>query len=282
MKPGQILPLFFLILFIAPAAAAAADQTHTAPEPRVKVITRPEWISGQVAVHIFTFPSDGSTVKSNTITVQIAVWGVEPGRPVYLVLDGEEAARIETPGYYRYEWDLQGDHHITFRDDFTLFQTAQFNIAAPPPGPKMVTWDQLQAELAENRQNFLTFMTFGAVLGVSLGAYLKWKTRKFTELALIPFVTFLMLGVTRADTLYMLLPAGLVGCATYFAIRDYTSPFVLGSLKEGLVDSHRIIDLDENDEELIGIGLRYWRTGFVACTTASWWDWAPSWPMTLS
>ena len=263
MNKRQILPLFFLILFIAPAAtAAASEQSHTAPEPRVKVITRPEWISGQVAVHIFSFPGDGSTLKSNTITVQIAVWGTSQERPVYLILDGEEAARIETPGYYRYEWDLQGEHHITCRDDFTLFQTAQFNIAPPDPAPATILLEKAQREMQEARLEFLSFMLVGSLAGVGAGSYMKRKTKKFTELALVPFAFILVVGYAQIEDLYAFIPLALTGMASYFLSGDFVEALGLLTVKAGGPE-FELIEQDDEDRVIIGIGPKYWRSGFI-------------------
>lgn len=262
MNNRQLLPVFFLVILILPVTGIAAEQSHEAPEPRVKVITRPEWISGQVAVHIFSFPDDGSTVKSSTITVQIAVWGTSADRPVYIILDGEEAARIETPGYYRYEWDLQGDHHITCRDDYTLFQTAQFNIAAPEPSPPMKTVEYFEEQMAEARLEFLSFMLVGSLAGVGSGSYLKRKTKKFTELALVPFAFILVVGYAQIDQLYLLIPLALTGIASYFLSGDFVEALGLLTVKQGGPE-FETIEQDDEDRVIIGIGPKYWRSGFI-------------------
>jgi len=262
MKPIHLALLILLALTLMTAPVALGEEVHNAPEPRVKVITRPQWISGQVAVHVFTFPDDGATLKQKTVTVQIAVWGVETNRPVYLILDGEEAGRIETPGYYRYEWDLAGSHHLTFRDDYAIFTTAQFNIAPPPPPTPMVTLDRLNEELQTLRVQVFTVMLLGTLVGTPTGAYLKRRTKIFTEWAMVPFGFFLFIGVSQLDTLYAFIPLGLSGAISYVLAGGYADETLVLVAEEGQVLAH-LYTMDDEDHIVQGFGPRYWRTGFI-------------------
>ena len=252
--------LFLVSLFLVPLVAA--DQTHTAPEPRVKVITRPEWISGQVAVHIFTFPSDGATLKQNTITVQIAVWGTNQDRPVYLILDGEEAARIETPGYYRYEWDLAGSHHITFRDDYTLFKTAQFNIAPPPPPIPVIPVAEFNEKLEKQFTQVVLMVSLASAIGVLSGVQLKKRTKIMSEWTLAPLSGLFLIGAIRLPELYYLVSFSLVTGLTYIVARGYAREQAILIAEKGVLDITSLT-LDDDNYQIQDIGPRYWRTGFI-------------------
>jgi len=263
MNKRSLLPLFFLVIIIAPAASiSAAEQEHTAPEPRVKVITRPEWISGQVAVHIFSFPGDGETYKQDTITVQIAVWGNTQDRPVYLILDGEIAARIETPGYYRYEWDLQGDHHIACRDDYTLFQTAQFNIAAPPPPIPSIPVEEFQEKLQEQFIQVVSLVSLFAAIGVFAGVQLKKKTKIMSEWAFMPLGALALVGAIHLDQAYFLISYSIVAGLTYLLARGYAREQAILVAEEGVIDITSMT-LDDEGYQVQDIGPRYWKTGFI-------------------
>ena len=51
--------MFLLLATFSVPFGYCVEQEYQAPEPRIEIITRPEWISGQVAVHVFTYPEDG-------------------------------------------------------------------------------------------------------------------------------------------------------------------------------------------------------------------------------
>jgi len=262
MNNRSILPLFFLIIILAPVTGIAAEQSHEAPEPRVKVITRPEWISGQVAIHIFNFPSDGETYKSHTVTVQVAIWGTDTDRPVYIILDGEEAARIETPGYYRYEWDLSGDHHIALRDDYTLFQTAQFNIAPPPPPIPTIPVEEFQEKLQEQFIQVVSLVSLFAALGVFAGVQLKKKTKIMSEWAYTPLGALILFGALELDQAYFLISFSVVAGLTYLLARGYAREQAILIAEEGVIDITSMT-LDDEGYQVQDIGPRYWRTGFI-------------------
>ena len=264
MNPGKpwIAMMFLFIAFFSFPFGYCVEQEYQAPEPRVEIITRPEWISGQVAVHVFTYPGDGATLEQNSVIVQVAVWGVSPGRPVYLFLDSLEAVRIETPGYYRYEWELAGSHHLIFRDDYMIFKTAEFSIAPPPPSPPSVYVSYMEEQLENQRIQVFTVMLVATLVGTPTGGYLKRKTKIFTEWALVPYGVCLLFGCLRLDQFYPLIPLGVSGAISYILAGGYAGETLVIVAEEGQLVSH-IYTMDDEDHIVQGFGPRYWRTGFI-------------------
>ena len=260
-KPWIIVMFLILAVFSFPFVKGVV-QEYQAPEPRVEIITRPEWISGQVAIHVFTFPGDGASLEQNSVVVQVAIWGVDQSRPVYLFLDGEEAVRIETPGYYRYEWQLEGSHHLTFRDDYMIFKTAEFSIAPPPAAPPSVYVSYMEEQLENQRIQVFTVMLVATLVGTPTGGYLKRKTKVFTEWALVPYGACLLAGCMRLDQFYPLIPLGVSGAISYILAGGYAAETMVIVAEEGHLVSH-IYTMDDEDHIVKGFGPRFWRTGFI-------------------
>lgn len=265
MKQRLLFSLFLLTLITVTSFTphtTAENQQRKAPEPRVEVITRPEWISGQVAVHIFNHPKDGTTLESDTVTIQVAVWGTEQTRPLYIILDGNIAARIETPGYYRYEWNLHGSHHLTIRDDYTLFKTAEFTIAPPPPPIPTVAKSFMEEQLAEQKIQVFALMLVASIVGTSTGGTLKRRTKIFTAWAMVPYGLLLTMGTAKLETLYPMIPLALSGVISYVLAGGYADETLALVATEGQIIA-KTYTMDDENHAVMGFGPKHWRTGFI-------------------
>ena len=248
-----------LFTFSFSTGTVYAELVH---EPQVTVITRPEWVSGELAVYIHAFPQDGAELKQDTVTVMVSVWNADEKHPVYIYLDGEEAVRIEEEGYFRYEWELTGSHQITIRDEYRLFRTAGFNIKAPPPSPITITLTDFNQKLEKQFSQVFSLACTAAILGVPTGVWLKKKTKIMSEWALVPCATLAGVGFRYLPDFYMFVPLAAVTAATYIFTRGYASRQVVLIASEGMID-FRDYTLDDDGYIVQDIGPRYWREGFI-------------------
>ena len=248
-----------LFTFLFSIGMVYAEPVH---EPHVTVITRPEWVSGELAVYIHAFPQDGAELKQDTITVMASIWNADEKHPVYIYLDGEEAIRIETEGYFRYEWELIGSHQITIRDEFRLFRTSVFNIKAPPPPPLTISLTEFNQKLEKQFMQVFTLACTAAILGVPTGVWVKKKTKIMSEWGLIPCAVLAGFGFRYLPELYMLVPFAAVTAITYIFTRGYASRQVVLIASEGMID-FRDYTLDDEGYIVQDIGPQYWREGFI-------------------
>lgn len=262
MKKSLAFTLLILLITLTPLQTKANEQEPIAPEPRVQVITKPQWISGQVAVHLFNYPIDGATLQTKTITLQIAVWGVEKTRPVTIQLDGEKVATITEPGYYQYQWNLLGSHHLVIRDQYKIFQTSGFNIKNPPPPPITIPITEFNQKLETQFNQVLTLAITAATLGVPSGIWIKKKTKIMTEWALTPPAILAVIGVNKLPTHYMLIPYAAVTMLTYTLSPPYATKQAILVATKGMVDT-RVLTLDEQGYAIQDIGPRHIKTGFI-------------------
>ena len=230
--------------------------------PEVKVITRPGWVSGDLAVYIHSFPRDGGELEQKTISIRVSVWNANEKHPVLLLLDGEEAARIIDNGYFLYEWELMGSHRLVMRDEYRIFQAADFNIEAPPPPPLTISLLEFNEKLETQFTQVFTFACTAAIMGVPTGVWVKKKTKIISEWALVPFATLAGLGVWYLPDLYMIVPWTTVTTITYLLTRGYATQQVVLIASEGMID-FRDYTLDDDGYIIEDIGPQYWETGFV-------------------
>ena len=255
----RILLVSILFTFFFSTISVYAEPKN---DPQVTVITRPEWVSGDLAVYIHQFPIDGAELQQETITIMVSVWNADEKHPVFIYLDGDEAARVEDEGYFRYEWELRGSHQITIRDEYRLFRTAGFNIKAPPPSPITIPLTEFNQKLEKQFSQIFTFACTAAIMGVPTGVWLKKKTKIMSEWALVPCVTLAGLGFRYLPDLYMFVPLAAVTAATYIFTRGYASRQVVLIASEGIID-FRDYTLDDDGYIVQDIGPRYWREGFI-------------------
>ena len=231
-------------------------------EPQITVITRPEWVSGELAVYVHQFPDDGAELQQETVTIMVSVWNADENHPVLIYLDGEEAARIEKEGYFLYEWELRGSHQVTIRDEYRLFRTAVFNIKAPPPSPITISLTEFNQKIEKQFSQVFTLACTAAILGVPTGVWLKKKTKIMSEWALVPCAGIAGFGFRYLPDLYMLVPLAAVTAVTYIFTRGYASRQVVLIASEGMID-FRDYTLDDDGYIVQEIGPRYWKDGFI-------------------
>ena len=160
------LALFLVIFLTAPSMAYGADSNSTIPEAKVRVETYPQWRSGDMALYIMDFPQEGVTYTQTSIRFRVAVWGASPEDPIVILLNGEEAARIEGEGLFTYEWSLMGSHHLLIRCRNKIFEQAQFNIKAPPPPAATILLDEFYTRLAAQRSTMMLAMLGATIAGI--------------------------------------------------------------------------------------------------------------------
>ena len=255
--------LFTLIVLIILAHNTWSIEANSGSfKPEVKVITRPDWVSGDLAVYIHSFPRDGADLKQKTIKIMVSVWNADEDHPVLLLLDGVEAARIIENGYFLYEWELMGSHRLVMRDEYRIFQTADFNIEAPPPPPLTISLTEFNTKLEKQFTQVFTFACTAAIMGVPTGVWVKKKTKIISEWALVPFATLAGFGVWHLPDLYMLVPWTTVTTITYLLARGYASQQVVLIAAEGMIEFQEYT-LDDDGYIVEAIGPTYWRTGFI-------------------
>ena len=258
-------PRFLLIIILSATLAlqtgiVSGDRDGFAPE--VKVITRPGWVSGDLAVYIHSFPRDGAELEQKTINIRVSVWNADETHPVLLLLDGEEAARIVENGYFLFEWELMGSHRLVIRDEYRIFQAAEFNIESPPPPPLTISLTEFNVKLEKQFTQVFTFGCTAAIIGVPTGVWVKKKTKIVSEWALVPFLTLAGFGVWYLPELYMLVPWTTVSAITYLFARGYATQQVILIASEGMID-FRDYTLDDEGYIIEDIGPQYWETSFV-------------------
>ena len=258
-KLGRLFLVSLLITFFFSTVSGYAEPTN---ELQVTVITRPEWVSGELAVYIHQFPLDGAELQQDTVSIRVSVWNADERHPVLIYLDGDEAARIEKEGYFLYEWELRGSHQVTIRDEYRLFRTSIFNIKAPPPSPITIPITEFNQKLEKQFSQVFTLACTAAVLGVPTGVWLKKKTKIMSEWALVPCAAFAGLGFRYLPDLYMFVPLAAVTAVTYIFTRGYASRQVVLIASEGMID-FRDYTLDDDGYIVQDIGPRYWREGFI-------------------
>jgi len=259
-KKNWSLLIFFVIFLAQGTGLVKAGSEGLTPE--VKVITRPGWVSGDLAVYIHSFPHDGAELKQKTISIMVSVWNADEDHPVLLLLDGVEAARIVENGYFLYEWELMGSHRLVMRDEYRIFQTADFNIEAPPPPPLTISLLEFNEKLEKQFTQVFILACTGAVMGVPTGVWVKKKTKIISEWALVPFATLAGFGVWYLPDLYMLVPWTTVTGITYLLTRGYATQQVVLIASEGMID-FRDYTLDDKGYIIEDIGPQYWETGFI-------------------
>jgi len=187
-----------LIIFIvtSPVTVFGAEEDEsTIPEAKVRVETYPQWRSGDLALYIMDFPSDGGAYTQSSIRFRVAVWGATSEDPVVILLNGEEAARIEGEGLFTYEWSLIGSHHLLIRCRNRIFEQAQFNVKAPPPLPPVIQLEEFTRRLAEQRVTMMMAMLGATIAGIPTGIWAKRKTKIFTTWATLPMAAAPLLGL---------------------------------------------------------------------------------------
>ena len=248
-----------MILFNSTGFVEAGSESLT---PEVKVITRPGWVSGDLAVYIHSFPRDGAELEQKTICIMVSVWNADENQPVLLLLDGVEAARIVDNGYFLYEWELMGSHRLVMRDEYRIFQTADFNIESPPPPPLTISLTEFNEKLEKQFTQVFFLACTAAIMGVPTGVWVKKKTKIISEWALVPFASLAGFGVWYLPTLYMLIPWTTVTTITYLLARGYATQQVVLIASEGMID-FRDYTLDDDGYIIEDIGPQYWETGFI-------------------
>jgi len=255
LKRAQTLLLFF-VFFMLCTRGAAAD------EPRVHVETYPQWTAGPLAIYLLDFPGDGATYSRDTIRIRVAVWGATEINPIQILLDGEEAARIEGPGMFVYEWSLRGSHHLLIRCSTKIFQQAGFNVKAPPPPPPTIQLDEFYRRLEEQRSQMMLAMVAATVVGVPVGIGFKKRTKVTTVWAAVPMGAAVLAGVRWLPDLYMLVPLGLSAGMVYWLAREYADYMAISVIEEGGIDTD-VLPLDDEGRAIKEVGPRYWRTRFM-------------------
>jgi len=255
------------VLLVALAAGLAlADGDTPVSEPKVVVETYPQWREGDLAIFIMDFPQDGATYQRNSIRFRVAVWGATEDRPIVIILDGEEAARIEGEGMFTYEWSLRGSHHLLIRGPTRIFQQAGFNVKSPPPPPPMIQLAELEARLEKQRSAMLFLSVLATGCGVPSGVWVKKKTKITTVWALIPFGAVMLAGLRWLPDLYMLIPYALSAALTYALARDYADYMSISVVNEGGIETD-VVPLDDEGRAILAVGPKYWRDGFMKVKT---------------
>jgi len=248
-----------LLFFLVSINSVYAESQQA---PQVTVITKPEWVSGELAVYIHEFPQAGAELKQESITVTVSVWNADEKHPILIYLDSEIAARIVDEGYFRYEWELRGSHRLVLKDEFRIFKAVDFNIVDPPPRPITIPLTEFNQKLEEQFTQVFTLACTAAVLGVPSGVWVKKKTKIMTEWALVPCAFILGIGALYLPQLYMLVPYASVTAITYVLTRGYASRQVVLIASEGMID-FRDYTLDDDGYVVQDIGPMYWREGFI-------------------
>ncbi|MFH2109876.1 MAG: hypothetical protein ABIJ47_01305, partial [Candidatus Bathyarchaeota archaeon] len=256
MKRLALTILFFFMFCSTWSIMAVAE------EPTVKVETYPQWTAGDLALYLMDFPGDGATYSSDTIRIRVAVWGATPQNPVRILLNGEEAARIEGQGLFTYEWSLRGSYHLLIRCETKIFQQAAFNVKAPPPPAPVILLDEFYAKLEQQRSTMMLAMVGATVIGVPIGIGIKKKTKITTAWATMPMGAAVIVGIRWLPDLYMLIPLGLTAGMVYWLAREYADYMAVSVIEEGGIDTD-VIPLDDEGRAIIEVGPRYWRTGFM-------------------
>lgn len=233
-----------------------------AEEPRVRVETYPHWTAGDLAIYLFDFPGDGATYSSDTIRVRVAVWGATEDNPVKILLGGEEAARIEGPGLFTYEWSLRGSYHLLIRCETKIFQQAAFNVKAPPPPDPVIRLDEFYKRLEEQFNVMMLAMVGATMVGVPIGIGIKKRTKITTVWAALPMGAAILAGFRWLPDLYMLVPMGLSAGMVYWLAREYADYMAISVIEEGGIDTD-VVPLDDEGRAIKEVGPRYWRTGFM-------------------
>jgi len=256
------LGLVWVLLVALAAGLALADGDTPLAEPKVVVETYPQWREGDLAIFIMDFPQDGATYQRNSIRFRVAVWGATEDRPIVIILDGEEAARIEGEGMFTYEWSLRGSHHLLIRGPTRIFQQAAFNVKSPPPPPPMIQLAELEARLEKQRSAMLFLSVLATGCGVPSGVWVKKKTKITTVWALIPFGAVMLAGLRWLPDLYMLIPYALAAALTYALARDYADYISISMVNDGGIEAD-VVPLDDEGRAILAVGPRYWRDGFM-------------------
>jgi len=251
-----------LVALLAGVGLAQADGDTPLTEPKVVVETYPQWREGDLAIFIMDFPQDGATYQRDSIRFRVAVWGATEDRPIVILLDGEEAARIEGEGMFTYEWSLRGSHHLLIRGPTRIFQQAAFNVKSPPPPPPVIQVAEFQARLEEQRSQMMAAMIGATVAGVPAGIGTKKKTKITTPWAAVPFGAAILVGLKWLPDYYMLIPFGLAAALAYWLSRDYAEERGLLSLGENGINVD-LMYLDDEGYEIQDISPRWWREGFI-------------------
>ncbi|MFH2109885.1 MAG: hypothetical protein ABIJ47_01350 [Candidatus Bathyarchaeota archaeon] len=252
----RILALSLLLFMLAPVALA--------DEPRVRVETFPHWTAGDLAIYLMEFPGDGATYSSDTIRIRVAVWGTTKENPVKILLNGEEAARIEGPGMFTYEWSLRGSYHLLIRCETKIFQQAAFNVKAPPPPAPVILLDEFYAKLEQQRSSMMMAMVGATVVGVPVGVWFKRKTKITTAWATIPMGMAVLVGIRWLPDFYMFIPLGLSAGMVYWLARGYATEKAVNEHHESGLQRITTYPFDDEGRGIIvDAGPQYWRTGFI-------------------
>ena len=261
------LALFLVIFNAAPGMAHGADSNSTIPEAKIRVETYPQWRSGDLALFIMDFPQEGVTYTQTSIRFRVAVWGASPEDPIVILLNGEEAARIEGEGLFTYEWSLMGSHHLLIRCRNKIFNQAQFNIKAPPPPAAVILYEEFQSRLAAQRSTVMLTMLGATIAGIPSGIWVKRKTKITSAWAIMPLGVFPLIGIRYLPDLYMLIPYGLSASLVYWLARGYATEKAVTEFHDsGLLRINTYPFDDEGKGIITDVGPRYWRTGFIHVT----------------
>jgi hypothetical protein len=269
MKRFMVPLALFLVIFNAtvPDTVVGADSNSTIPEAKIRVETYPQWRSGNLALYIMDFPQEGVTYTQSSIRFRVAVWGATPENPIVILLNGEEAARIEGEGLFTYEWSLMGSHHLLIRCRNRIFNQAQFNIKAPPPPAAVILLEEFQSRLAAQRSTVMLAMLGATIAGIPTGIWVKRKTKIMSAWALMPLGVFPLIGIRYLPDLYMLIPYGLSASLVYCLARGYATEKAVTEFHDsGLLRINTYPFDDEGKGIITDVGPRHWRTGFIHVT----------------
>jgi len=259
----RLYALFLITLMVAtPGSVLGADNNSTIPEVKVRVETYPQWRNGDLALFIMDFPNEGVTYTQTSIRFRVAVWGATPEDPIVILLNGEEAARIEGEGLFTYEWSLMGSHHLLIRCRNKIFEQAQFNIKAPPPPAATILLEEFYTRLAAQRSAVMLAMLGATIAGIPTGIWVKRKTKITSAWALMPLGVFPLIGIRYLPDLYMLIPYGLSATLVYWLAREYADYIAISVIDEGGIDTD-VLPLDDEGRAIIDIGPNHWRTAFM-------------------
>jgi len=257
-RPRALTVSLFLLL-----ALLHVEQASAAEEPTLRVETKPQWTSGELALYLFGFPGDGAEYSQDSILVRVAVWGATEENPITIQLDGEEAALIDHEGLFTYEWSIQGSHQLLIRCKYMIFQQATFNVKAPPPPEPVV----LLIEFNRRLEQQFTVMLMWAVAASGAGAWMGLETLKRTKIQtqwVLPIPGLAMgVGARYLPDLYMLIPWGIALSVVYWYAKPYARELTLLSLEDHQVDATRRLVVDDDGKAIIGVGPKYWRYGFI-------------------
>jgi hypothetical protein len=231
-------------------------------EPEVKVETQPQWTAGDLAIYILDLPMDGITLTQTSIRFRVAVWGATKNNPVKILLNGVEAASIESEGMYTFEWSLRGSHHLLIRCETRIFEQTTFNIKAPPPPPPMIQLSEFYAKLEQQRNTMMLAMVGATALGVPTGIWVKKKTKVTSAWALTPVGAVMLAGIRWLPEYYMVIPWGLAAVLVYMLAREYADYLAVSVVEEGGINTD-VLPLDDEGRAIMGVGPRHWRNGFM-------------------